>query len=73
VEKKDSQHSEEEDQEVTAIVNSCLRVITEDTEHSSNPISARYTPVSTPPHLASTMQLQAINPMDIGSLLPQMG
>lgn len=28
---------------VSAIVHSCMRVITEDTEHSSNPMSARYT------------------------------
>lgn len=28
---------------VSAVVNSCMRVITEETQHSSNPITARYT------------------------------
>ena len=39
-----SPKNEEENQQVNDVVNSCMRVITEDTEHSSNPISARYTP-----------------------------
>lgn len=38
---KDSSKSEEEDQAVNAVVNSCLMVITEDTEPSSNPPSGR--------------------------------
>lgn len=38
---KDSK-SEEEDQAVKAVVNSCLQVITEDTENSSNPVTARH-------------------------------
>lgn len=45
-ERRNSPKSDEEDQMVSAIVNSCLRVITEDTEYSSNPISAQYTPRS---------------------------
>jgi hypothetical protein len=43
-ERRESPKSEEEDQMVSAVVNSCMRVITEDTEHSSNPITARYPP-----------------------------
>jgi hypothetical protein len=59
LDRKESPQSEEEDQYVTQIVNSCLRVITEDTEHSSNPISARYTPHegSTPTHMTMPMEL----------------
>lgn len=48
--------SEEEDQVVNEIVNSCVRVITEETEHSSNPISARFTPQS-PPEMPMMMQM----------------
>ena len=41
--RRESPKSEEEDQMVSAVVNSCMRVITEETQHSSNPITARYT------------------------------
>ena len=63
--KKDS-NSEEEDQEVVQVLNSCMRVITEDTEHSSHPNSARFTPQASTPE-SMTME---INPMMMQMIYP---
>lgn len=53
---------------VSAVVNSCMRVITEDTEHSSNPITARYTPDSLP----AEMEHCHINSSYSASSMPMM-
>lgn len=67
--RRESPKSEEEDQMVSAVVNSCMRVITEDTEHSSNPITARYAPECPPAEL----ELQChINASYSASTMPMM-
>ena len=45
-------------------MHSCLRVVTEDTEHSSQPTSARYTPMSsTPTHMTMEMNQMMMHPV----------
>jgi len=76
---KGSSKSEEEDQAVNAVVNSCLMVITEDTEPSSNPPSARCPPQNTEINFANqeiarenSMQNQMMPMMHMMPMMPMM-